>query len=100
MNDANQKMGGGHCDGLATLSSLLYDKTNEQGADYGADTTAKIAIDGNEKLQRRIAYWWATHLISPTIDEKPQNFANLPKPTDAEKKVIAATIAKPETYTL
>jgi len=96
MEDTNEKMGGGHCDGFAALSALLYLKQQEKGASQ----TSTLTIDGNEKLQREIALWWSTQILSPTLDSKMANFAALTKPSDVVKKFIDDTNNKTETYTL
>ena len=56
-------MGGGHCEGMAALSLLIYtDKT--AAAEFG--NPINLALQGNEKLQREIAYWFATQAAEPT----------------------------------
>lgn len=75
MEQMNQSMSGGHCEGMAVLASLFYfDYTSP--SDFGGDVTAEIEFDGNELLQREIAYWWVTQATSPgssvRIDESPR----------------------------
>jgi len=64
MQKINQDMSGGHCEGFAVLSLVFY--MNKQSAsDFGAGQTFDLNLQGNEKLQREIAYYWATQATSP-----------------------------------
>ena len=68
MRTTNVDMNGGHCEGMAVLSMLLY--TGQQKPDnFGGATTVDLPLDGNDKLQREIAYWWATQGTSPTREQ-------------------------------
>ena len=59
MESTSKSMDGGHCEGMAALSLLFaVGKLNSQ--DFGAATAYELKLEGNEKLQREIAYWWAT----------------------------------------
>ncbi len=65
MNETNTSMNGGHCEGMAVLSALFYTgKVNL--ADFGPGVVKDLQIKDNEKLQREIAFWWATQSTSPT----------------------------------
>src|SRR5260221_8804484 len=64
MDQINAGMDGGHCDGMATLSLMFYTR-NEKIGDYGGDKTAALGLKGNDKLQREIAYWFATQYLQP-----------------------------------
>jgi hypothetical protein len=55
MDQANAGTDGGHCQGFSVLSGLFWQKV-QNPADFGAPTTPQLAIDGNEPLQRDIAY--------------------------------------------
>lgn len=59
MEENNDAMDGGHCEGMATLSLLFY---NNQAtpADFGSGEVNALTLEDNEMLQREIAYWWAT----------------------------------------
>lgn len=65
MEEINQQMKDGHCEGMATLSLLFY-TSKSQTADFGADTTYGLKIADNEELQREIAYWFVTQATDPT----------------------------------
>lgn len=69
MKQMNEYMDGGHCEGMAVLSTLFfYDQQNP--ADFGNSTPYKLKFNGNEKLQREIAYWFVTQGTYPGGEEK------------------------------
>lgn len=74
MQEINNYMAGGHCEGMAVLSLLMYSK-HINPADFGASSTHDLSIN-NEALQREIAYWWTTQATWPAasvkINESPQ----------------------------
>ena len=75
MMQMNEAMAGGHCEGMAVLSSLFYfDQLSPN--DFGANITSEIPFQGNEFLQREIAYWWVTQATDPgaskRINESPR----------------------------
>lgn len=61
MDEQNQSMDGGHCEGLAVLSLLFY-TDQETESEFGSSNTFSLDIYGNEPLQRELAYWWATQM--------------------------------------
>jgi hypothetical protein len=64
MEETNTAMAGGHCEGLAALSLILYDK-QENPTDFGGSAAHDLSLS-NAKLQHEIAYWWATQSVAPT----------------------------------
>jgi hypothetical protein len=68
MEQMNEGMSGGHCEGMAVLSSLMYYDKVEPG-DFGGSITNELDL-GNEALQREIAYWWVTQATWPGGYEK------------------------------
>ena len=67
MEETSKVMDGGHCEGMAALSLLLYtDKT--AAAEFG--NPINLSLQGNEKLQREIAYWFATQGVAPTASSE------------------------------
>jgi hypothetical protein len=64
MQQVNASMGGGHCEGFAVLSLLMY-SGKVDASKFGADTIAGLTLDGNEMLQREIAYWFTTQYTQP-----------------------------------
>jgi hypothetical protein len=65
MQATNAAMSGGHCEGMAVLS-LFFATGQAKPSDFGAATGNALTLMGNEKLQREIAFWWATQSTSPT----------------------------------
>lgn len=65
MDSVNDSMSGGHCEGFASLSLVFYEN-KEQPTQFGADSTSALQLDGNEALQREIAYYFATQYTAPT----------------------------------
>jgi hypothetical protein len=74
MEQINGYMAGGHCEGMAVLSALIY-YDQADPADFGAEITNNLTIENNEPLQREIAYWWTTQATWPgaavQVSEKP-----------------------------
>lgn len=71
MKALNKAMNGGHCEGMAVLSLLLY-RDPVMAGEYGR--AFDLVFKGNQKLQHEIAYWFATQIFAPTtanrIDDK------------------------------
>ncbi len=68
MEQMNEGMDGGHCEGMAVLSSLMYYDKIEPDS-FGGDITNELVFD-NDALQREIAYWWVTQATWPGGYEK------------------------------
>lgn len=66
MKQVNDAMAGGHCEGMAVLSLMMY--TGQiSPADFGGNYASELDIN-DEALQREIAYWWATQATEPAAD--------------------------------
>lgn len=64
MEQINGDMAGGHCEGMAVLSLMMY--TGQiSPSDFGGDLASELDIN-DEALQKEIAYWWATQAVDPT----------------------------------
>ena len=59
MNEINQIVANGHCEGMAVLSSLFYSGLADP-SDYGASSVNNLKLLNNRALQREIAYWVTT----------------------------------------
>jgi len=95
MEETSDSMNGGHCEGMAVVSLLIYAKNLEAG-NFGAPRTVDLNLEGNPVLQREIAYWWATQVVDPT--RSTEIFGT---PTEVLDRLIEAL--KPgakETYTV
>ncbi|MFM7886337.1 MAG: hypothetical protein ACKPCM_06540 [Pseudanabaena sp.] len=96
MKEVNKSMNGGHCERMAALSMILYaDKDKVSGFGNPPD----LALQGNEKLQREIAYWFATQYAQPTAKSEIKD------KTPSELLDILLSTMKPnvridETYTM
>jgi hypothetical protein len=67
MQQINEAMGGGHCEGMAVLSLMMY--TGQISvSDFGGNYASELDIS-DEALQREIAYWWATQATEPTANQ-------------------------------
>jgi hypothetical protein len=55
MDKSNKATEGGHCQGFSVLSGMLW-KKQQDPAPFGAPATPAMGLDGNEPLQRAIAY--------------------------------------------
>jgi hypothetical protein len=64
MEQTNAGMDGGHCEGFAALSLLFYSGIVDPNQ-FGGATAAELTLDGNELLQREIAYWFTTQATQP-----------------------------------
>jgi hypothetical protein len=58
MRAENDAMAGGHCQGFAALSELLFGG-QEKASDYGGDSTPGLPVQTNAALQSEIAYAWS-----------------------------------------
>lgn len=63
MEQINGYMSGGHCEGMAVLSALMY-YGQVDPAEFGGGTASELSID-NQDLQREIAYWFTTQGTYP-----------------------------------
>ncbi|RRR71839.1 MAG: hypothetical protein EI684_10940 [Candidatus Viridilinea halotolerans] len=72
MENINNFMITGVCEGMSIVSLLMHNGTlNPQ--DFGAARAIDLAIENNPKLQREIAYWFATTLTNraDTVKSSP-----------------------------
>lgn len=59
MDQNNASMNGGHCEGFAVLSQMIYAGQVDPNQ-FGAARAIDLQIKDNEPLQREIAYWFST----------------------------------------
>ncbi|MFN8381218.1 MAG: hypothetical protein U0V02_04725 [Anaerolineales bacterium] len=64
MEQVNGDMSGGHCEGMAVLSLMMY-TGQVSPSDFGGTVASDLDIN-DEALQKEIAYWWATQAVDPT----------------------------------
>ncbi|NLG99560.1 MAG: hypothetical protein GX491_19565 [Chloroflexi bacterium] len=63
MEQINEYMSGGHCEGMAVLSLLMYNDYIKE-SEYGGNEAIELPLEN--ELQREIAYWWTTQTVEPT----------------------------------
>ncbi len=66
MDQTNQAMDGGHCEGMAALSTVFYTR-KEDVSNFGGPSILDLSLDSNTKLQEEIAYYWSTQATDPTV---------------------------------
>ena len=79
LQEINTSMNGGHCEGMAVLSNLFYTGLIDPNS-FGAASVPELQIQGNEDLQREIAYWFATQFTQPAragiVQQTPSGVVN------------------------
>lgn len=98
MNATNASMNGGHCEGMAVLSAL-FAAGLVRPQDFGGDTAFALALAGNTRLQREIAYWWATQTVQPTSSSELRGPTNGLTPTEVVDRVRQMFMQGGEIYT-
>ncbi len=69
MEDTNELINIGHCEGMAVLSYLFHLGV-QNPARFGAESVNDLKLQGNSALQREIAFWWATQLTDTTREKR------------------------------
>ncbi len=93
MDTFNGSMNGGHCEGMAVLSTLFFaGQLND--TDFGQTTTPTLNLDSNAKLQREIAYWFSTQFLKVIRDASIKDKT----PKDIVSFLVQAMQAKKEYY--
>jgi len=96
MEATNEGMNGGHCEGMAALA-ILIKKGTAKSSDFGSELTNALTIDGNERLAREIAFWFATQALDPTVTAELKTL----KPSEIVAKLKESFQPdSPESYTL
>ncbi len=97
MNQQNDGMGGGHCEGMAALSLLMF-LGKVKVSDFGSAPNAfGLDIASNTKLQHEIAYWFVTQAVEPTASAEIRTLT--PKEILAKLQEGLSPTA-PETFTM
>ena len=68
MDEQNRSMDIGHCEGMATLATLLHQGTFPV-ADFQPGATNAFALTRSPRLEREIALWWTTQTVSDLLTE-------------------------------
>lgn len=76
VDQVNEAMSGGHCEGMAVLSRLIHDGgANLADFDPAAGSTFDLSRE-NPAVSRAIEYWWATQMVQP-VQEAFQSYQKL-----------------------
>lgn len=72
MNEVNEAMDEGHCEGMAVLTALFFAGILDPSA-YGSEFVNQLRLEENTALQQEIAYWYATqwYINESLIEEDP-----------------------------
>ncbi len=99
MRESNKVMDGGHCEGFAVLSSLMYvGKISPQT--FGADMPDQLELEDNMDLQREIAYWFTTQYTSKGTERFDMTPVQIINELAAQFKREAAGSKKFESYVI
>ena len=94
MENQNESMAGGHCQGFSvTALRFYYDLIEER--DYGAARTAQLDIVGNLPLQSAIAEHFSYQFLPPIVDKRVQG-----TPSEVLDALGEALASGDELYTL
>lgn len=78
LEEWNNALSGGRCEGLATLSTRFHLR-QEQPSAYQATATRVSELNrDNEQLASSIAYWWATQFLPEVADRAAESRSKSP----------------------
>ncbi|MDO9408824.1 hypothetical protein [Patulibacter sp.] len=69
MDNQNESMGGGHCQGFSVLALRMFDDKVDE-SDYGARRTANLDLVGNTDLQSAIAEHFTYQVLPPILEKR------------------------------
>ncbi len=95
MEETNNAMNSGHCEGMAAMA-LLFELGKLEPKDYGGPTVFEIPLAGNTKLQHEVAFWWSTQAIAPMSKAEVRTLS----PNEVVDKLTEAFTTNKESYTL
>ena len=94
MENQNEGMGGGHCQGFSVAALRFYAELMDQ-EDFGARTTAGLEIVGNVELQESIAQHFTYQFLPPIVEKRVKG-----KPSEVLARLVRALKTGDELYTL
>ena len=94
MENMNESMAGGHCQGFSVTSLRMYEEEIDQ-EDFGAERTADLEIVDNVDLQSSIARHFVWQFLPPVVEERVKG-----APSEVLKVLIDALESGDELYTL
>ncbi len=92
LQQMNEAMRGGHCEGMAVLS-LAFSQGMESPGQYGGDSA--YSLSPSIPLLRRISYYWATQTLDQVYNSTIRG-----APTDILNTLIGALNGGGEAYTI
>lgn len=94
MENMNESMAGGHCQGFSVTSLRMYEEEIDQ-EDFGAERTADLEIVDNVELQSSIARHFVWQFLPPVVDERVKG-----APSEVLEVLMDALESGDELYTL
>lgn len=94
MENQNESMAGGHCQGFSVAALRFYNDLMPT-EDYGAESTADLEIVGNTDLQSEIAEHFTYQVLPPIVENRVKG-----APSDVLATLIDALNSGEELYTL
>lgn len=70
MENQNQGMNGGHCEGMAVLAARFFTGASDPMMFGGGANAGTLMLTGNELLQREIATWFVTQTTVPMLERR------------------------------
>jgi hypothetical protein len=94
MDNQNESMGGGHCQGFSVLALRMFDDKVEE-TDFGARRTANLELVGNTDLQSSIAEHFTYQVLPPILRKRVRGV-----PSAVLQKLVDRLSDGRELYTL
>ena len=94
MDNQNEGMAGGHCQGFSVAALRMYGDQIDQ-EDFGGELTAELEIVGNTELQSSIAEHFTYQFLPPVVNERVKG-----TPSEVLEVLIDALESGDELYTL
>ena len=94
MNNQNEGMAGGHCQGFSVAALRMYTEAISP-ADFGAETPYELDIVGNEPLQQSIAEHFTYQFLPPIVENRVKG-----TPSEVLDALSEALNSGDEQYTL
>jgi hypothetical protein len=78
LEEWNNALSGGRCEGLATLSTRFHLRQEQPSAYQATATRVSELKRDNEQLASSIAYWWATQFLPEVADRAAESRSKSP----------------------
>jgi hypothetical protein len=94
MDNQNEGMAGGHCQGFSVTALRMFNEDLDQ-EDFGAEATAELEIVGNDGLQSSIAEHFVYQFLPPIVKARVKG-----TPSEVLEALVEALDSGEELYTL